>query len=313
VPGVKVGALLWSQHTTWPALLEAAQAADRLGYDTVWTWDHLYPVVGDEHGPIFEGWLTLAAWAQATQQIRLGLMVGANTFRSPGLTAKMVTTLDHISGGRAILGIGAAWFEPEHRGFGIPFGDGFPERLRWLGESLPIIRAMLDGQTPTAHGERYTVEAARNDPPPVQAHLPILVGGGGVSVTLKLVARYADANNIGGGVENIARKDRILVQHCEDIGRDPAEIERTSGLGPLVIRDSRAEAERAYRAMYERHGRAEPPGEHPVGTPEDVIERALAYLAIGYRHLTVAFPGPHDEESMVRFATEVRPVLERAG
>jgi F420-dependent oxidoreductase-like protein len=313
VPDVRLGALLWSQYTTWPAMLEAAQRADRLGYDTLWTWDHLYPVVGDQDGPILEGWLALTAMAQATERIRLGLMVGANTLRAPGLTAKMVTTLDHISDGRAILGIGAAWFEPEHRAFGIPFGDGFPERLRWLGESLPIIRAMLDGQAPTAHGAHYTVEAVRNDPPPVQAHLPILVGGGGVDVTLKLVARYGDANNIGGGVENVARKDRILVAHCEAVGRDPAEIERTSGLGPVVIRDSREEARRVLRTILEGQGRAEPPEIHLAGTPEDVAERALAYLDIGYRHLTAAFPGPHDEESMVRFATEVRPILERAG
>ncbi len=313
MPAVRLGALCWSQYTTWPELLVAGQRADRLGYDTLWTWDHLYPVVGDPHGPILEGWLTLAAWAQATERIRIGLMVGANTFRTPALTAKMVTTLDHISNGRAILGIGAAWFEPEHEAFGIPFGDGFPERLRWLAESLPVIRGMLRGERPSASGPRYAEHEVRNDPPPIQAELPILVGGGGVNVTLKLVARYGDANNIGGGVENVKRKDAILVQHCETVGRDPAEIERTSGLGTVVIRDSRREALKVQQAIFEQQGRAELWKDQPVGTPEDVAERALAYLDIGYRHLTAGFPGPHDEESMVRFATEVRPILERAG
>ncbi len=133
---IKLGALCWNQHTEWAALLAAGIRADRLGYDTLWCWDHLYPIVGEPRGPIFEGWLTNAAWAQPTGRVRIGLMVGANTFRNPAHVAKMATTLDHISGGRAILGIGGAWFEEEHRDFGIEFGSGFPERLRWLGEDL---------------------------------------------------------------------------------------------------------------------------------------------------------------------------------
>jgi len=111
VSQVKFGALCWNQYATWPGLLEAGRRADRLGYDSLWTWDHLYPIVGSAEGPIFEGWLTLTAWAGVTTKVSLGLMVGANTFREPTLTAKLATTLDHISGGRAVLGIGAAWFE----------------------------------------------------------------------------------------------------------------------------------------------------------------------------------------------------------
>ncbi|MGH2513713.1 MAG: LLM class flavin-dependent oxidoreductase, partial [Candidatus Limnocylindrales bacterium] len=176
---LKFGALCWNQYGTWPDLLEAGCRADRLGYDSLGTWDHLYPIVGSAEGPIFEGWLTITAWAGVTSTVRLGLMVGANTLREPSLTAKMVTTLDHISGGRAVLGIGAAWFEAEHTAFGLPFGDGAPERLRWLGEALPIMRGMLDGTAPTASGPRYAARAVRNDPPPVQRHLPILIGGGG--------------------------------------------------------------------------------------------------------------------------------------
>jgi alkanesulfonate monooxygenase SsuD/methylene tetrahydromethanopterin reductase-like flavin-dependent oxidoreductase (luciferase family) len=310
VSDVRLGALCWNQYTTWPALLEAGRRADRLGFDTLWTWDHLYPIVGSSDGPILEGWLTLAAWAQATERIRIGLMVGANTFREPALTAKMATTLDHISGGRAILGIGGAWFEEEHLAYGIPFGDGFPERLRWLGEALPIMRGMLHGERPTAAGPRYSASGVRNDPPPIQQRLPLLVGGGGEQVTLKLVARYADANNVGGGIEAVRRKEAILVQHCETVGRDPAEIERTTGLGTVIIRDSRDEARRVHAAIFERNGRAEAWKDQPVGTPEDVAERLMAYLDIGYRHLVAGFPSPHDEESMTRLATEVRTRLE---
>ena len=308
---IRIGALCWNQYTDWPGLLEAGIRADRLGYSTLWTWDHLYPIVGSADGPILEGWLTLAAWAQATSQVRIGLMVGANTFREPALTAKMATTLDHISGGRAILGIGGAWFETEHEAYGIPFGSGFPERLRWLGEALPVMRGMLHGERPTASGPRYSARAVRNDPPPLQERLPILIGGGGEQVTLKLVARYGDANNVGGGLENVKRKEAVLLQHCETVGRDPSEIERTVGIGTVMIRDSRAEVERLATSIFERNGRATPWTDQPVGTPEDVAESLAPFLDIGYRHFIAGFPAPYDEESMTRFATEVRPLLER--
>jgi alkanesulfonate monooxygenase SsuD/methylene tetrahydromethanopterin reductase-like flavin-dependent oxidoreductase (luciferase family) len=308
---IRLGALCWNQYTTWPALLEAGQRADRLGFDTLWTWDHLYPIVGSDDGPILEGWLTLAAWAQATERIRLGLMVGANTFREPALTAKMATTLDHISNGRAILGIGGAWFETEHTAYGIEYGSGFPERLRWLGEALPIMRGMLHGERPTAAGPRYRAKEVRNDPPPIQQRLPLLIGGGGEQVTLKLVARYGDANNVGGGLENVKRKEAILVQHCDTVGRDPAEIERTTGIGTVIIRDSRADAERVHAEIFERNGKAERWKDQPIGTPEDVAERIRPFLDLGYRHLIAGFPPPYDEESMTRFAGEVRELLTR--
>jgi alkanesulfonate monooxygenase SsuD/methylene tetrahydromethanopterin reductase-like flavin-dependent oxidoreductase (luciferase family) len=236
-------------------------------------------------------------------------MVGANTFRAPTLTAKMATTLDHISGGRAILGIGGAWFEEEHEDFGLEFGSGFPERLRWLGEALPIMRGMLRGETPTAKGSHYTTRAVRNDPPPVQRPMPLLIGGGGEKVTLKLVAKYADANNLGGGFEKVRAKEAVLLRHCEAVGRDPAEIERTTGLGVVVIRDSRAEARRVADAIFEHNGHAEPWTNQPVGTPEDVVAFIQPYLEIGYRHVVAGFPNPYDEESMTRLATEVASKL----
>ncbi len=310
---VKLGALCWNQYTDWPSLLEAGVRADRLGYSSLWTWDHLYPIVGSDHGPIFEGWLTISAWAMATQRVRIGLMVGANTFRNPALVAKMATTLDHLSNGRAILGLGAAWFETEHLAFGIPFGSGFPERLRWLGESLQIVRGMLCGEEPTLDGARYQVRAVRNDPPPVQARLPILVGGGGEKVTLRLVARYADMCNVGGGLQLVRQKEAVLRQHCEAVGRDEREIERTTGIGVVVIRDSHAEAQRVFEHLFAQNGNAKLWTAQPVGTPEEVAEMLAPYLEIGYRHLVAGFPAPYDEESMVRLIGEVKPLLERAG
>jgi len=306
----RFGAICWNQYTDWPSLLEAGRRADRLGYDSLWTWDHVYPIVGSPDGPMFEGWTTLTAWAMATETVRIGLMVGANPFREPALTAKIATTLDHVSGGRAILGIGAAWFQTEHDAFGFEFGSGFPERLRWLGEALPIMRGMLHGERPTAAGPRYHATDVRNDPPPIQQRLPILIGGGGEKVTLRLVAKYADANNVGGGFEKVAEKERILLEHCEREGRDPAEIERTAGIGVVIIRDSRAEAERVAKAIFERNGGAALYTDQPWGTPEDVAEKLAPYGTIGYRHLMAGFPAPYDEESMTRLITEVKPKLE---
>ncbi len=308
---VKIGALCWNQYTDWQSLLQAGIRADELGYDTLWTWDHVYPIVGDSTGPNYEGWLTLAAWAQATKQVHIGLMVGANTFRAPTLTAKLATTLDHISNGRAILGIGGAWFEEEHEDFGLDFGSGFPERLRWLGEALPIMRGMLDGTEPTAAGDHYHSKDTRNLPGPIQAHLPICIGGGGEKVTLKLVAKYGDMNNVGGGVAGVRHKEEVLLQHCETVGRDPSEIERTSNIGALFIRDDRAEAERLFHAAFDRNRVARHWDEQPVGTPEDVAEMLAPMVELGYRHLVAGFPSTYDEESMTRFATEVRPLLEK--
>ncbi len=308
---LRLGANCWNQYTTWEGWLAAEQRAEALGYDSLWTWDHVYPIVGSPEGPILEAMTALAALAATTSRATIGMMVGANTFRNPALTAKMITTIDHISAGRAVLGIGAAWFETEHQGFGIDFGDGFPERLRRLGEAVPVMRAMLDGERATATGPAYAVAGARNDPAPVQRRLPILIGGGGRTVTLKLVARYADANNLGGTIENVRDAEAALVRHCEAIGRDERTIERTVGTGTLIIRDSRAEAEQVFRRIFAENGGATPWERQPVGTPEDVAAHLAPYVELGYHHLIAGFPGPHDEESMTRFATEVRPALER--
>ena len=306
---IKLGANCWGQYTDWASLRAAGVRADSLGYDSIWTWDHLYPIVGSHEGPIFEGWLVLAAWAEATERATIGLMVGANTFRNPALVARMATTLDHISGGRAVLGIGGAWFETEHRGLGIEFGSSPGERLRWLDEAVQIIRGMLHGERPS--GSRYyAARDALNLPLPIQEHLPILVGGGGERKTLRIVAKYADACNLGGGFENVKRKDEILRRHCEEVGRDESEIERTVGIGTCIIRDDPTEARRVFEATFDRNGAAERWRNQPVGTPEQVAEKLRPFLGIGFRHLIAGFPSPYDPESMERLVTEVKPMVE---
>jgi alkanesulfonate monooxygenase SsuD/methylene tetrahydromethanopterin reductase-like flavin-dependent oxidoreductase (luciferase family) len=307
---IKIGALCWNQYTDWPSLREAGLRADRLGFDDLWTWDHLYPIVGDHHGPILEPYAVLAAWADATEHARLGLMVGANPFRNPALVAKQITAIDHISNGRAVLGIGAAWFETEHHGLGIEFGSSPGERLRWLAEALPIMRGMLDGTRPSSDG-RYPVREALNEPPPIQAHLPILIGGGGERKTLRLVAQYADGCNFGGAFENVQRKDEILRRHCEAVGRDETEIERAVGAGTCIIRAEPAEAERVAAAMFAAHGGASPWQNQLWGTPEQVVEKLRPFGGIGFHHFIVGFPAPFDAESMERLMSEVKPELER--
>ena len=306
---VKLGMLAWNQYTSWPAMRDAAVRADQLGYDDIWTWDHLYPIVGSDDGPILEGWLVLAGWAAATERARIGLMVGANTFRNPALVAKMATTLDHISGGRAILGIGGAWFATEHRAFGIPFGGSPGERLRWLDEAARIMRGMLRGEEPSGE-EFYTTDSVRNDPPPIQDRLPLLIGGGGERRTLRTVALYADMCNIGGGFETVKHKDEVLRRHCAEVGRDESEIERTVGMGVCIIRDTEDEARRVNEEMFARNGRARTWQNQNIGTPEQVAERMRPYLGIGFRHFILGFPSPHDAESMERMITQVKPMLE---
>jgi alkanesulfonate monooxygenase SsuD/methylene tetrahydromethanopterin reductase-like flavin-dependent oxidoreductase (luciferase family) len=309
---IKLGMLAWNQYTDWPSFRAAAIQADQLGYDDLWTWDHLYPIVGSPVGPMFEGWMTLAAWADATKRARLGLMVGANTFRNPALVAKMATTLDHVSGGRAILGIGGAWFEMEHTAFGIPFGSSPGERLRWLEEAAAIMRGMLDGDEPSGT-HYYLARSVRNDPPPIQERMQLLVGGGGERRTLRIVARYADACNVGGGFENVKRKDEVLRRHCAEIGRNEAEIERTVGIGVCVIRDDPAEAARVAARIFDHNGGGRVWQDQPFGTPEHVAAKLQPYLGIGFRHFIVGFPAPYDTETMERLIGEVRPMLVETG
>ena len=306
---IKLGALCWNQYTSWPAMRDAAVRADALGYDDIWTWDHLYPIVGSDDGPMLEGWMVLAGWAGATQRVRIGLMVGANTFRNPALVAKMATTLDHLSGGRAVLGIGGAWFETEHTAFGIQFGGSPGERLRWMDEAARIMRGMLHGEEPSGD-QFYATRSVRNDPPPVQARLPLLIGGGGERRTLRTVALYADMCNVGGGFETVRHKDEVLRRHCAEVGRDESEIERTVGMGVVVIRDTEAEARRVKEAIFAQNGRARVWRDQPTGTPEQVAEMMRPYLGIGFRHFILGFPAPHDAETMERMITQVKPMLE---
>ncbi len=233
---MRFGAAFWINRTTWPALRDAARRVEAAGFDSLWADDHLLADEGDWTDAKLEGWLTLAAWTQLTTRVQLGLLVGANTFRNPGLTAKLATTLDHLSDGRAILGLGGGWFEREHEAFGLDFGAGFGERLDRLDEAVGLIRRLLDGERVTHEGPTYQMRDAVVAPRPVQPRLPILIGGSGPRKTLLTTARYADMWNAYGDPPRIAERDAILRAHCAAIGRDERQIARTVTM-EVVIRD----------------------------------------------------------------------------
>lgn len=312
---LKLGILLWSQASSWPDILDAAKRVDALGYDHLWTWDHVYAIFGDPYQPIFEGYTTLAAWAVATERTRLGLLVGANTLRNPALVAKMISTIDHASNGRAICGLGGAWFEHEHEADGYDFGAGFGQRLDWLDESVGDIRTLLDGRELTSPpGARYTFDRAIHHPAPVQGHVPIMIGGSGERKTLRTVAKYADMWNAMGTPEVMRHKVDVLRGHCEAVGRDIGEIEFTLGL-KVCIRDSQAEAERVWREHMEHNrtpmSEVEDDDTFWNGTPEQLAERLAPYVELGFHTAISEMPAPYDVESLERFIGQVKPLVER--
>jgi alkanesulfonate monooxygenase SsuD/methylene tetrahydromethanopterin reductase-like flavin-dependent oxidoreductase (luciferase family) len=315
VTELKTGILLWSQAATWPEMVDAAKRVDQLGYDHLWTWDHLYAIFGDPYQPIVEGWAALAGWAMATERTRLGLLVGANTFRNPGLTAKLAATLDHISDGRAILGIGGAWFDLEHRAHGIDFGSGFGQRLDWMDEAVEAMRTVLDGGSATSRaGGRYAFDDLRHQPLPIQRRLPILIGGSGEKKTLRTVAKYADMWNAMGPLDVMAHKVDVLKRHCDDVGRDIADIEFTLGV-KFTLRDSKADADRVWKAAMAHNktpmSEVEDDDTFWNGTPAEMAEKLRPYYDLGFRTVISEQPAPYDVETFERFVGEVKPLVER--
>ncbi|HEX5823522.1 MAG TPA: TIGR03560 family F420-dependent LLM class oxidoreductase [Candidatus Limnocylindrales bacterium] len=295
---LRIGAAFWVQRTDWPSLRAAVEAAESGGADDLWIDDHLLSDEGDADDPKLEGWSTLAAVAAVTTRARIGLLVAANTFRNPGLTAKLATTVDHISGGRSILGLGGGWFDDEHRAFGLDFGSGFGERLDRLAESVAIVRRLLDGERFSHDGRFYHLRDALAAPRPVQPHLPILIGGSGPQKTLRIVARHADLWNAYGSPASLAASDAILRERCLEVGRHETEIERTVNLN-VVVRSSGAEAERVWASYAATHQPREGEGRLVVGGPVEAVAAALSeYAAVGFRHPILIFRSPWDLETL---------------
>ena len=312
---MRFGAAVWINRTSWDDLREAAAAVERAGWDSLWIDDHLLADEGDPADAKLEGWATLAALAVVTERIRLGLLVGANTFRNPGLTAKLATTIDHLSGGRSVLGLGGGWFEREHDAFGLDFGSGFGERLDRLDEAVGLIRRLLDGELVTHTGRFYSMHEAMCAPLPVQARLPILIGGSGPTKTLRTTARYADLWNGYGPPERIAATSEILRQRCEEVGRPFGAIERTVTLD-AVVRDTATEAGAAWAEISRIHGLDGRVGSDGSdrgltigGSPEEVAAYLARLRALGIAEVVFTFRTPFDLETIERL-DEARTAVE---
>ncbi len=270
------------------AVVRLAVTAEDSGFESVWVMDHFYqlPALGGPTQPMLEAYTLLGGLAARTSRIRLGTMVTGVTYRNPAHLAKIVTTLDVISGGRAILGIGAAWYDVEHEGLGFDFPPA-AERLDRLEEALQICRAMFTEEEPSFTGTYYRIHEARNVPPPVQAGgPPILIGGGGEKRTLQLVARYADMTNFFGDAATVAHKVDVLRGHCKAIGRDPAEV-TVSRLSTLVLTASAEET--AATKDFLRLVTGEPTTSD-VGTPDELISRVEELAAAGVEYFVFNVP-----------------------
>jgi len=298
--------------TIFETVATAARTAEESGFDAVFVMDHFYQIgfVGQSGEPMLEAYTLLGALAACTTSVRLGTLVTGVTYRNPAMLAKMVTTLDVISGGRALLGIGAAWNDEEHAGYGFDFPP-VAERMDRLEEALEICRAMFAGGRPSFAGRHYRIADAYNEPPPLSSPLPILVGGGGERRTLRLAARYADITNFFGDPATVRAKLGILRAHCEREGRDPAELTNTTLL-TVVIGATGADAERKGAEIRARRGLDEATyhATHIAGDPGQVGDQLAAYFDAGLDGVIVNVPDAHDPETV---ALVGRTLTERFG
>jgi F420-dependent oxidoreductase-like protein len=280
----------------FPTVVAQAKEAEAAGFDRVMVMDHFYqlPGIGEPDEPMLECYTTLAALAQHTSTVRLSALVTGNTYRNPTLLAKTITALDHVSGGRATLGIGAGWFELEHDALGFEFGT-FTDRFEKLEEALRIIVPMLHGERPTLAGEHYTVTDAVNSPAPL-SRIPLMIGGNGERKTLRMVAQYADESNLVGmrSAVDIPHKLEVLEEHCGRLGRDRSEIAVTMLVG-TVVAPTMEEAEADVRAIAVAKGWGDGVVDLVkqllvVGDPDTVGERLAEFTASGIDGLVLNAP-----------------------
>jgi F420-dependent oxidoreductase-like protein len=292
---IKFGAQLPNSDAPWEKIRDVTVTADRLRWNSIWTFDHLVPPMGafakhldhpqGEDGPTLEGWTLLPALAALTKRVRLGCLVTANTFRNPAVLAKMAATTDIIANGRLELGIGAAWHAREHEAYGLEFGT-LKERFDRFDEALQVIRGLFDSNEPvTFHGKYYTLEQARFSPKSVQwPHPPIMVGGGGEKRTLRSVALYADTLNLFGNFlgsrEEVVRKLSILEEHCATVGRDPKEIRRTVSLFAALEKDEKAASRK--REFFGQGLPFEAVERLAIGSPQRIIDAVAPYVELGF-------------------------------
>ncbi len=292
----------------WAKTVEVAVLAEELGLDSLWVYDHFHNVPKPAHETMFECWTTLAAISQRTSRIKLGQMVGCAPYRNPALLAKITSNIDVISGGRLIWGIGAGWYEHEFKGYGYEFPKP-ADRIRALRETVEIVKAMWSEPDVSYDGQHFQLDGAQCDPKPVQQpHPQILIGGGGEQLTLRVVARLADAANFGGKLHEWAHKAEVLKGHCKEVGRDYDEIQKTIS-GEIFIRETEAEVEEAgSKSLWGEPVESWREG-NLVGTPEQVVERIKAYVDLGCTGFYPWCSDYPDTETVRLFGEQVVPAL----
>ena len=285
----RVGVQLHPQQTSYAAFAEAVKRIEDLGVDTIWNWDHFYPLYGEKDGPHFEGWTLLTAMATLTSRAEVGCLVTCNSYRNPNLLADMARTVDHISAGRLILGIGSGWFERDYAEYGYDFGTA-PGRLKDLGASLPVIV------------ERW----GKLNPPPTRK-IPIMIGGGGEKVTLKLVAKYADGCNVGGGnPDTIRQKVAVLRDHCASLGRDIGQITISTSLPDFYLPAEGTDTSKLPAWAAGRIDEATFRKYVQVFTPDQAAERVQAAIDAGANYIIVYLTGlAYEPEQLRRFNDQV--------
>ncbi|GCE22323.1 LLM class F420-dependent oxidoreductase [Dictyobacter kobayashii] len=286
----------------YETMTRVAQTADEAGYNSVWLVDHFHTIPQPSQEVTFECWVTTAALARDTKRVRIGQMVSCNGYRNPALLAKMASTVDVLSHGRLNFGIGAGWYEHEYRAYGYDYPDA-PERLRMLREAVQVIRAMWTQEEAVFEGKYYHINGAINQPKGVQQpHIPLLIGGGGEKVTLKLVAQYGDACNVNGDIPTLKHKFEVLRQHCEAIGRDYNSIHRTATTICIIGETDEEALAKVPPMMKARFGDAI--NSTLVGSLDTIRQRLQTYEEAGVHELLINFPDATQLTSLQRFARE---------
>ena len=305
---IRFGVHSGPQHTSFDDYRDLWLRAEELGYDWVSAFDHFLPIHSDPTGPMFEGTTMLAAMAAHTERVRCGMLVLGVTYRHPAVVANIAATIDHVSGGRLEMGMGAAWFELEHDQYGIPF-PRIGVRMDMLDEACTILRSLWTRETTTFEGRHYRLQDARMEPKPVQRHLPLVIGGSGERRTLRIVAEHGDIwNTFYGDVEEYRHKLDVLSRHCADVGRDPADVRKSLTFRAVLDEDEQEARERA-RALF-----GDPPPERLqkmliVGTPEQCAERLSAYGALGVGDFLLGALPPIDRQTIELVAGAVAPAV----
>jgi len=310
---IRFGIQTGQQNIEWAQMVDLWRKADAWGYDSLWNFDHFYAIFLPPELPCLEAWTTLAALAQVTKRARIGTMVSGNTYRHPCVTAKMAATVDHVSGGRLNLGLGAGWFELEHRSFGIDFKT-VPQRLQALDEACRIVLGMLTQEHTTVQGKHYNVTEAMGNPKPLQQpHPPLMIGGTGERVLLRLVARHADMWNASASAERMHQLIDVIRRHGEVERRDPERIEKTVMI-PLCYRASAEREEFVCNtiATLRQKSPEEARKEIMIGTKLECLDVVERYVKAGVTHFIFMLFAPFFLDEIQAFAEEVIPAVRGA-